>query len=106
MEVAPLRYLTEHQLEIKKNYKFFKLPIDQRGLNIMLLIHFFVAQDDQTYGIFNYLRQWVVTWWTQASTWTNIYLSRRSYLIQLKAIPPQMPKILVFTMNLKSTCLK
>ena len=49
-------------------------------------------------------RQWLVTWWHQATTWTNVDLSSvKSCGIHLRAISHEMIKISTLDMSLKIT---
>ena len=53
------------------------------------------------------LRQWLVAWWHQAITWTNVDLSSvRSCGFHVRAISLEMPQSSITKICLKITCLK
>ena len=55
----------------------------------------------------HWLRQWLVAWWHQAITWTNVDLwSVRSIGIHLRAILQKIPQPPIIKISLKITFLK
>ena len=55
----------------------------------------------------HWLRQWLVAWWHQAITWTNVdWSSAKSSDIHIRAISLEMPQPSITKICLKITCLR
>ena len=71
------------------------------GLKLILVVPY----DDINLG--QHWRKWLIAWWHQGITWTNVDLSSKVlYGIHLKAVSQEMPKISIYWIILKITLLE